>query len=74
MAFPLTTTGSLRPTFVSVRDVSLTVKLPSAFALFRAISVRAEETFARLRYSFGGDRPSQTAHLTLSPRQLMTDG
>ena len=32
-----------------------------------AISVRAESTFVRLRYSFGGDRPSQTAHLTLSP-------
>ena len=66
MAFPFTTTGSLSPTFVSVRDVSLSVKLPSAFTLFRAISVRAEETFERLRYSLGGDRPSQTAHLTLS--------
>ena len=32
-----------------------------------AISVRAEPTFVRLRYSFGGDRPSQTACLTLSP-------
>ena len=32
-----------------------------------AISVRAESTFVRLRYSFGGDRPSQTAHLTVSP-------
>ena len=31
-----------------------------------AISVRAEPSFERLRYSFGGDRPSQTAHLTLS--------
>ena len=31
-----------------------------------AISVRAESTFERLRYSFGGDRPSQTVHLTLS--------
>ena len=70
MAFPLTTTGSLRPTFVSGRHVCLSVKLPSAFALFRAISVRAEETFARLRYSFGGDRPSQTAHLTMSPDQI----
>ena len=74
MAFPQTTTGSLRPTFVSGRLVSLSVKLPSAFALFRAISVRAEETFARLRYSFGGDRPSQTARLTLSTRQFMTTG
>ena len=36
----------------------------------RAISNRAEETFERLRYSFGGDRPSQTAHLTVSPTQI----
>ena len=28
----------------------------------RAISDRSEPTFARLRYSLGGDRPSQTAH------------
>ena len=70
MAFPFTTTGSLRPTFVSGRLVSLSVKLPSAFTLFCAISVRAEETFGRLRYSLGGDRPSQTAHLTLSPSPL----
>ena len=27
-------------------------------------------TFERLRYSFGGDRPSQTAHLTMSPSPL----
>ena len=71
MAFPLTTTGSLSPTFVSARLVSLPVKLPSAFTLFRAISVRTEGTFGRLRYSFGGDRPSQTARLTLSFNQLM---
>ena len=68
------TAGSLSPTFVSVRHVCLTVKLPSAFALFCAISVRAEETFERLRYSLGGDRPSQTARLTLSPDQFMITG
>ena len=34
------------------------------------ISVRAEPTFERLRYAFGGDRPSQTAHLTVSPDQI----
>ena len=34
------------------------------------ISNRAEPTFERLRYSFGGDRPSQTAHLTVSPDQI----
>ena len=31
------------------------------------ISVRAEPTFERLRYFLGGDRPSQTARLTVSP-------
>ena len=41
-----------------------------AFTLFRTISVRAEPSFERLRYLFGGDRPSQTAHLTLSPDQI----
>ena len=35
-----------------------------------AISDRAELTFERLRYSFGGDRPSQTAHLTVSPGRI----
>ncbi len=32
------------------------------------ISNHSEGTFGRLRYTLGGDRPSQTAHLTLSPR------
>ena len=31
------------------------------------VSVHAERTFERLRYLLGGDRPSQTAHLTMSP-------
>ena len=34
------------------------------------VSVHAEPTFERLRYSFGGDRPSQTAHLTMSPDRI----
>ena len=34
------------------------------------VSVHAERTFERLRYLFGGDRPSQTAHLTMSPSQF----
>ena len=32
----------------------------------RAVSIRAEGIFGRLRYSLGGDRPSQTTHQTLS--------
>ena len=35
-----------------------------------AISIRAEPTFERLRYSLGGDRPSQTVHQTLSLYQF----
>ena len=34
------------------------------------ISDHSEGTFERLRYSLGGDRPSQTAHQTLSPYQI----
>ncbi len=67
MALPHRTTGSLSPTFVSARLVCLAVKLPYAFTLSRAISIRTEGTFGRLRYLLGGDRPpSQTAHLILS--------
>ena len=36
------------------------------------ISVQAERTFERLRYSLGGDRPSQTAHLTMSPDSIQS--
>ena len=33
----------------------------------RLVSIQTERTFGRLRYSLGGDRPSQTARLTVSP-------
>ena len=36
------------------------------------ISIQPEGTFGRLRYSFGGDRPSQTARLTLSRISLLS--
>ena len=44
----------------------------ASFCLYtlRTISDRAEETFERLRYFLGGDRPSQTAHQTLSLYQI----
>ena len=32
----------------------------------RVMSIHPERTFGRLRYSLGGDRPSQTTHLALS--------
>ena len=39
---------------------------PFCLCALRAVSVRSEGTFGRLRCSFGGDRPSQTARLPLS--------
>ena len=36
----------------------------------RAIANRAEGTIALLRYLFGGDRPSQTTHVTLSAARI----
>ena len=39
---------------------------PFCLYTLRAVSIRAEGTFGRLRYSLGGDRPSQTVHLTMS--------
>ena len=34
------------------------------------VSIHSEGTFGRLRYSFGGDRPSQTVRLTVSPARF----
>src|SRR5918995_1441835 len=47
---------------------------PLCLYALRTISNRAEGTFARLRYVLGGDRPSQTAHLTLSPARITVPG
>ena len=70
MALPLGAIGSLTPTFVSARLVCLAVKRPFAFYTLRLVSIQPEGTFARLRYLLGGDRPSQTAHLSLFPHRL----
>jgi hypothetical protein len=39
---------------------------PLCLCTLRLISKQPEGTFARLRYILGGDRPSQTARLTMS--------
>eukprot|EP00825_Cyclidium_porcatum_P017224 TRINITY_DN1_c0_g1_i19.p1 TRINITY_DN1_c0_g1~~TRINITY_DN1_c0_g1_i19.p1 ORF type:complete len:295 (+),score=-54.97 TRINITY_DN1_c0_g1_i19:188-1072(+) len=43
---------------------------PLCHCTLRPVSNRPEGTFARLRYSLGGDRPSQTTRLTLFPRRI----
>ena len=60
----------LQDAFASARPVSLAVSLASAFALEHTISDRAKLNFERLRYCLGGDRPSQTTHLTLSTYRI----
>ncbi len=67
MALPRATTGSLSPAFASARLVSLAVKHPIYLCARRMITDHAEGTFELLRYNLGGNRPSQTDPLTLSP-------
>ena len=43
---------------------------PLCYYTQRLISDQPEGTFERLRYFLGGDRPSQTAHLTMSPDSI----
>ena len=45
---------------------------PFCLCTLRPVSVRPEGTFGRLRYIFGGDRPSQTACLRWSTRLLVS--
>ena len=45
---------------------------PFCLCTLLMVSIHYEGTFGRLRYSFGGDRPSQTARLTLSSCVLST--
>src|SRR5437588_12854506 len=47
---------------------------PLCLCALRTISNRTEGTFARLRYALGGDRPSQTTHLTLFPSRITASG
>src|SRR5512135_1969192 len=43
---------------------------PLCLYTLRLVSIQPEGTFGRLRYFLGGDRPSQTAHLTMSCHQF----
>ena len=47
---------------------------PLCLYTLRLVSIQPEGTFARLRYLLGGDRPSQTAHQTLSPCRITARG
>ena len=61
-----------KPYFRTCSSCLTRSQAPFCLYTLRAISGRAEGTFGRLRYSFGGDRPSQTARLTLSRISLLS--
>ena len=54
-----------KPYFRTCSTCQSRSQAPLYLYALRTISNRAEGTFGRLRYILGGDRPSQTAHLTL---------
>ena len=59
-----------KPNFRSCSTCPSRSQAPFCLYTLRMISNHSEGTFGRLRYSLGGDRPSQTAHLTLSCHQI----
>ena len=70
MAIPLSFHRITKPYFRTCSTRQSRSQAPFCLYALRAISVRAEGTFGRLRYAFGGDRPSQTARLRLSAASL----
>ena len=59
----ISATGSLWPTYVPARNVSLTVK--------QIITIIFLNTIVHLRYFLGGHRPSETTHHKLSSLELV---
>jgi hypothetical protein len=47
---------------------------PLCLYTLRLVSIQPEGTIGRLRYILGGDRPSQTTHLTMSPTRIHGPG
>ena len=70
MAIPLSFHRITKPCFRTCSTRRSRSQAPFCLCALRAISVRAEGTFGRLRCSFGGDRPSQTVPLALSRGSL----
>ncbi len=65
---------STKPDFRPCSTCRSRSQAPLCLYTLRMISNHSEGTFGRLRYLLGGDRPSQTAHLTLSPRPIRAAG
>ncbi len=78
--YPLSYGASTRYHRITKADFHLclcrSTRSQASFYLYarRPIANRSELAFALLRYSFGGDRPSQTAHLARFPAQIHGSG
>src|SRR3989304_6037633 len=74
--YPLSDTPSTRRYQITKPDFRLCSpcgsrsQAPLCLCTLRQVSIQPEGTFGRLRYLLGGDRPSQTARLTLSRARL----
>src|SRR5258708_6270690 len=75
--YPLSDTPSTRRYQITKPDFRLCStcwsrsQAPLYLCTLRLVSIQPEGTFGRLRYSLGGDRPSQTTPLTLSSARLV---
>ena len=67
MAIPLSYHRITKSYFRTCSTRRCRSQAPFCLCALRMVSNHSEGTFERLRYSFGGDRPSQTPHQTLSP-------
>jgi hypothetical protein len=78
--YPLSDGPSMRDHRITMTDFRLCSTCPSrsqaglCHCTRRPISDRSEPTIARLRYSLGGDRPSQTACHARSPSRIHATG
>ena len=78
--YPLSDGPSMRnrritkPCFRTCSTCRSRSQAPLCLCTLRLISKQPEGTFGRLRYSLGGDRPSQTTRLTMFPDRIHGPG
>ena len=63
-----------KPCFRTCSTCRSRSQAPLCLCTLRLISKQPEGTFGRLRYILGGDRPSQTTRLTMSPDRIHGPG
>ena len=66
--------GITKPDFRPCSTCRSRSQAPLCLCTLRWVSIPPEGTFGRLRYPFGGGRPSQTARQALSPRRMHERG